>query len=87
MLVKVTTLRYLSNVRNNIQENVRFELGSTFATPDVLKRIELEDRHQNPDGNPFPHAVLTKDLIDEDGSATLAARDEVFSFLKSRLMT
>mgnify|MGYP001548272581 FL=1 len=65
----------------------RFDAIETLIGKDRFNRIELDDRHQNPDGNPFPHAVLTRDLIDEEGSATLAARDEVFSFLKSRLMT
>ncbi|MCI5046192.1 MAG: dienelactone hydrolase family protein [Aquisalinus sp.] len=65
----------------------RFDAIETLIGKGRFNRIELDDRHQNPDGNPFPHAVLTRDLIDEEGSATLAARDEVFSFLKSRLMT
>ncbi|MEO1038406.1 MAG: dienelactone hydrolase family protein [Pseudomonadota bacterium] len=34
---------------------------------------------------PYPHSVLTQNLIDEAGQPTIAARDEVIAFLKSRL--
>ncbi|WP_306249515.1 dienelactone hydrolase family protein [Parvularcula sp. IMCC14364] len=64
----------------------RFDAIEALVGPERFNRIELDDRHQNPDGNPFPHAVLTRDLIDAEGSATLAARDAVFSFLQSRLI-
>ncbi len=45
----------------------------------------LPDEAQNPDGNPFPHAVLTKDLIAEDGQPTLEAAREVLGFMAERL--
>lgn len=34
----------------------------------------------------FPHSVVTVHLVDEVGSPTLAARDEMIAFLKQRLM-
>jgi dienelactone hydrolase len=34
---------------------------------------------------PFPHSVLTVHLVDQHGSPTLQARDEVLAFLKHRL--
>ena len=45
----------------------------------------LPDGAQNPDGNPFPHAVLTKDLIAEDGQPTFEAAREVLGFMAERL--
>jgi dienelactone hydrolase len=45
----------------------------------------LPDAAQNPRGNPFPHAVLTKDLIAEDGQPTFEAAREVLGFLTERL--
>lgn len=35
---------------------------------------------------PFPHSVLTVHLVDGEGSPTVAARDEVLAFLRSRLL-
>jgi hypothetical protein len=34
---------------------------------------------------PFPHSVLTVHLVDQEGSPTSQARDEVLAFLKGRL--
>lgn len=34
---------------------------------------------------PTPHSVVTTHLIDEDGQPTIAARDNIFKFFKSRL--
>lgn len=52
----------------------------------------LPDRAANPDPPPFfrdvvasPHSVLTAHLIDAEGEPTLQARDEVLSFLRTRL--
>ncbi len=36
---------------------------------------------------PFPHSVLTVHLVDEDGSPTARARDEVIDFFRARLHT
>ncbi|MEO1040537.1 MAG: dienelactone hydrolase family protein [Pseudomonadota bacterium] len=45
----------------------------------------LPDSAKNPRGNPFPHAVLTKDLIAEDGQPTFEAAREVLAHLVKRL--
>lgn len=45
----------------------------------------LPDDAKNPAGNPFPHAVLTKDLIAADGEPTFEAAREVLQFLTRRL--
>lgn len=52
----------------------------------------LPDAAANPDPPPFfrdvvasPHSVLTAHLIDAEGEPTLQARDEVLSFLRTRL--
>ena len=56
-------------------------LGETLDT-----RV-LPDDAKNPKGNPFPHAVLTKDLIAQDGQPTFEAAREVLGFLTDRLKT
>ena len=50
-----------------------------------LEEVVIGAEHQNPDGNPFPHAVLTKDLIDEAGQPTRAAVDRVIAVLGDAL--
>lgn len=52
---------------------------------DRLETRVLPDAAKNPQGNPFPHAVLTKDLIAEDGQPTLEAARDVLAFLSYRL--
>lgn len=64
----------------------RFDSLEELVGPDRLIRIELPDSAANPDGNPFPHAVLTRDLVCEEGSLTIEARDSVIAFLKQRLI-
>ena len=54
---------------------------------DRLEARVLPDEAKNPDGNPFPHAVLTKDLIAENGQPTLEAARDVLAFLSYRLQT
>lgn len=53
----------------------------------------LPDSAANPDVPPFfrqhvptPHSVLTAHLIDQAGQPTIAARDNVLSFLTQRLI-
>lgn len=53
----------------------------------------LPDSAANPDPAPFfatavgcPHSVVTAHLIDEAGQPTLAARDEILSFFRRRLL-
>jgi hypothetical protein len=52
----------------------------------------LPDDAANPDTTPFfreviasPHSVVTAHLIDEAGSPTLTARDQILTFLTERL--
>ena len=45
----------------------------------------LPDAAKNPKGNPFPHAVLTKDLIARSGEPTYEAARDVLAFLTGRL--
>jgi len=52
---------------------------------DRLETRVLPDSAKHPQGNPFPHAVLTKDLIAEDGQPTLEAARDVLAFLSYRL--
>lgn len=52
---------------------------------DRLEARVLPDDAKNPLGNPFPHAVLTKDLIAEDGQPTFEAARDVLAFLSYRL--
>ena len=52
-----------------------------------LEEVVIDAKHKNPDGNPFPHAVLTKDLIDADGEPTRVAKDRVLAFLRAALST
>lgn len=54
---------------------------------DRLETRVLPDEAKNPKGNPFPHAVLTKDLIAEDGQPTFEAAREVLGFFTERLNT
>ncbi len=64
---------------------LRFDALQDIVGEKRMRRIELDDSDKNPKGNPFPHAVLTADLIDEEGSATIKARDEVIAFLQEKL--
>jgi hypothetical protein len=34
---------------------------------------------------PYPHSVVTQHLIDQAGQPTVAARDEIIAFFKTRL--
>ncbi len=52
----------------------------------------LPDSAANPETSPFfaqhiqsPHSVVTQHLIDRDGEATLAARDEIMGYLRASL--
>lgn len=63
----------------------RFEALNAVAGSDRVRQTVLPDSAQNPDGNPFPHAVLTKDLINKQGEPTLEAARQVLSHLRDRL--
>ncbi|MEM8988506.1 MAG: dienelactone hydrolase family protein [Pseudomonadota bacterium] len=63
----------------------RFDAIETLVGEERFRPIVLPDTAQNPKGNPFPHAVLTKDLIDAEGEPTKQAAEAVFTFLKENL--
>ena len=56
------------------------ELGSAF------RAIELDDEHANPDATMSPHSVVTEHLIDEPGSKTRQALDDVLDLYRARLL-
>ena len=60
---------------------LREELGDAFIG------VELEDADANPDAAMKPHSVLTEHLIDEPGTATRAALDQVLDLFRTRLLT
>jgi dienelactone hydrolase len=55
------------------------ELGDAFTC------VELEDEDANPEGMIAPHSVLTEHFVDEPGSATTAALDQVLDLFRSKL--
>ena len=59
---------------------LRRELGDAFLA------IELDDADANPDTPLPPHSVVTEHLIDEPGSPTREALDEVLDLFRSRLL-
>ena len=59
---------------------LREELGDAFVA------VELEDADANPNALMDPHSVLTEHLIDEPGTATRAALDQVLDLFRSRLL-
>jgi dienelactone hydrolase len=63
-------------------EFLREQLGDAFVA------IELEDSAANPN-SPMknPHSVVTEHLVDEAGTPTRAALDEVLALFKRRLLT
>jgi dienelactone hydrolase len=61
---------------------LREQLGDAFVA------IELEDEHANPDAAmKNPHSVVTEHLVDEEGTPTRAALDEVLALFKRRLVS
>jgi dienelactone hydrolase len=62
----------------------RFQALEALLGERALTRV-LPDDAKNPKGNPFPHAVLTKDLIAQDGEPTYEAAREVLGYLSDRL--
>ncbi len=60
---------------------LREQLGDAFVG------VELEDADANPNAAMSPHSVLTEHLIDEPGTATRAALDQVLDLFRSRLLT
>lgn len=63
----------------------RFDaLREVVGASRLIEKV-LPDAAKNPKGSPFPHAVLTKDLIAEDGEPTLEAAREVLGYLRGQL--
>jgi dienelactone hydrolase len=69
----------------------RFAAYAQALGPRFVGRV-LPDSAANPEAPPFfarhvtsPHSVVTAHLVDEEGSPTLAARDEILSFFRQRL--
>ena len=70
----------------------RFAAYSAALGDRFVPRV-LPDGAANPDVPPFfdqvvacPHSVVTAHLVDEAGQPTLAARDEILSFFRRRLV-
>ena len=59
---------------------LRDELGDAFTC------VELEDEDANPDALVKPHSVLTEHFIDEPGSATHDALDQVLDLFRRKLL-
>lgn len=80
--LEVLGLRFKSDrlVPNERFEFLREQLGESFTA------VELEDGDANPDALMAPHSVLTEHLIDEPGSATRAALDQVLDLFRTRLL-
>ncbi|MFP5321116.1 MAG: dienelactone hydrolase family protein [Acidimicrobiia bacterium] len=80
--LEVLGLRFRSD-RLVPSERFRFlerELGPSF------RAIELDDADANPEAASSPHSVLTEHLVDEPGSRTRRARDEVLELFRTRLL-
>ncbi len=80
--LEVLGLRFKSDrlVPGERFEFLREQLGEAFIG------VELEDADANPDAPISPHSVLTEHLIDEPGTATRAALDQVLDLFRSRLL-
>lgn len=59
---------------------LREQLGDAFVA------VELDDEDANPDGLIAPHSVVTEHLIDEPGSRTRAALDDVLELFRKKLL-
>ncbi len=80
--LEVLGLRFTSD-RLVPSERFRFlehELGPAF------RAIELDGADANPDAATSPHSVVTEHLVDEPGSPTRGALDEVLALFRSRLL-
>jgi hypothetical protein len=60
---------------------LRAELGDHFVA------VEIDSSEGNADGyRKAAHSVLTEDLLDEEGTATRAALDQVLELFRSKLL-
>jgi dienelactone hydrolase len=80
--LEVLGLRFRSD-RLVPSERFRFlerELGPAF------RAIEIDEDAANPDATMSPHSVLTEHLVDEPGTETRRALDDVLELLRTRLL-
>lgn len=54
---------------------------------DAFRAIELNDEDANPDAVMSPHSVVTEHLIDQPGSKTKEAMEEILDLFRTRLLT
>lgn len=59
---------------------LREQLGDAFVA------VEIEDEDANPDGLLPPHSVVTEHLVDEPGTPTRAALDQVLDLFRRKLL-
>jgi dienelactone hydrolase len=59
---------------------LREQLGDAFVA------VELDDADANPDSTMKPHSVLTEHLIDQPGTPTRAALDQVLDLFRRKLL-
>jgi hypothetical protein len=59
---------------------LRRELGDAFVA------VELEDDAANPDAAMKPHSVLTEHLVDQPGTPTRQALDDVLDLFRTKLL-
>lgn len=80
--LKVMGLRFRSDrlVPDERFAWLREQLGDAFVA------VELDDEDANPDAVLPPHSVLTEHLVDEPGSRTRAALDDVLALLRTKLL-
>lgn len=80
--LKVMGLRFRSDklVPDERFEWLREQLGDAFMA------VELDDEDANPDGLIAPHSVVTEHLIDEPGSRTRQALDDVLELFRDKLL-
>ncbi len=60
---------------------LREQLGDAFIA------VELESADANPDAAMQPHSVLTEHLVDQPGTPTRAALDQVLELFRRKLLT
>lgn len=61
-------------------QHLREVLGDAFVS------VELDDDDANPDADMPPHSVLTEHLVDEPGSPTRHALDQVLELFRTKLL-
>jgi len=80
--LEVLGLRFTSDklVSDERFQFLRDKLGDGFVA------VELADQDANPEAMMTPHSVLTEHLIDQPGSATRKAMDQVLDLFRTKLL-